>query len=185
MDRQISDRNILDQFCEDFCGIVEQHTQYVVVSGFVAIVSGRVRGTEDIDMIIPRLDLKQFTALHDSLCAGGFACMQSDDANEIFDYLDKQLSVRYTRVSEFLPEMEVKFSKDALDIEMIARRRKLPVTGLQVWFSDINANIAFKEHYLKSDKDMEDAKHMRAVFHDEIDEDEITRYKALIMRYRL
>ncbi len=51
MEREVSDRNILDKFTEEFCSIIEKHCQYIVVSGFVAIASGRTRGTEDIDMI--------------------------------------------------------------------------------------------------------------------------------------
>ncbi len=52
MKRGIADKNILDKFCEDFCRIVEKHAKYIVVSGFVAISSGRVRATEDIDLIL-------------------------------------------------------------------------------------------------------------------------------------
>ena len=52
MEREIRDRNILDTFCTEFCDIVEKHCKYIIVSGFVAIASGRTRGTEDIDMII-------------------------------------------------------------------------------------------------------------------------------------
>jgi hypothetical protein len=45
-------RNILDEFAIDFSKIVEKYTEYIIVSGFVAISSGRTRATEDIDMII-------------------------------------------------------------------------------------------------------------------------------------
>jgi len=46
-----------------------------------------------------------------------------------------------------------------------------------VWFSNININIAFKEEYLKSPKDMEDAKHLRIVYSEMVDEEEITNVK--------
>jgi hypothetical protein len=52
MKREVSDGNILRKFCIDFCKILEKHCIYIIVLGFVAIASGRVRGTEDIDMII-------------------------------------------------------------------------------------------------------------------------------------
>jgi len=48
----ITDRNILDKFVIEFTNILEKHAKYVVVSGFVAIVNGRVRGTEDVDLIV-------------------------------------------------------------------------------------------------------------------------------------
>jgi hypothetical protein len=60
MERQISDRNVLDRFALNFCGIVDKHSKYIVVSGFVAIAHGRTRSTEDIDMIIERLSFDRF-----------------------------------------------------------------------------------------------------------------------------
>ncbi len=54
-----------------------------------------------------------------------------------------------------------------------------------MWFSNININIAFKEEYLKSPKDMEDAKHLRIVYSEMVDEEEITNVKQLIRRIRL
>lgn len=45
MERRVGNRNILDKFTEDFCNIVDKHAKYIVVSGFVAIASGRVRAT--------------------------------------------------------------------------------------------------------------------------------------------
>ena len=57
---QIDDRNILDKFCIDFCKIIEKYTKYIIVSGFVAIASGRVRGTEDIAMIIDKISKEKF-----------------------------------------------------------------------------------------------------------------------------
>ncbi|PIN76204.1 hypothetical protein COV17_03065 [Candidatus Woesearchaeota archaeon CG10_big_fil_rev_8_21_14_0_10_36_11] len=113
--REISERNMLDTFCEKFCSIVDKHCNYVVVSGFVAIASGRTRGTEDIDMIIERIDLGKFTKLFRDLLHNNFVCMQSSKTEEVYDYLKENTSVRFTKKGMFLPEMEVKFSKDALD----------------------------------------------------------------------
>ncbi|MFH0798472.1 MAG: hypothetical protein V1906_03615 [Candidatus Woesearchaeota archaeon] len=185
MDRRVSDRNILDDFCTSFCKIVDRHCKYIIVSGFMAIASGRVRGTEDIDMIIQRMDKEKIRSLHIDLTSNNFVCMQSDDAEEIYDYLYDNTSVRYTAKDKPLPEMEVKFAKDELDNFQISTRMKIPMTGLDVWFSSINMNIAFKEEYLKSDKDMEDAKHLRIVYSDLIDEAEIDNIKRMIRRLRL
>lgn len=186
MDRRIKDRNILDKFCIDFCEVVEKHCEYIIVSGFVAISSGRTRGTEDIDMIISNLDKNSFTVLHTNLIKKGFECMQSKTAAKIYeDYLEKKLSVRYTWKNKFLPEMELKFSKDALDEYQLKTKTKLELTGLDIWFSSINMNIAFKEEYLKSDKDLEDAKHLRIVYLEFVDETEIRKIKKLIKQYRL
>jgi len=185
MKRGIADKNILDLFMEDFCEIVEKHCKYIICSGFVAIAHGRTRATEDIDMIIEKLSEDKFLELHNDLIENGFECMQGEKGEMIYgDYLDKGVSVRYTQVGEFLPEMKVKFVKDRLDEEQIASRQKIPFTKLDVYFSSIEGNIAFKEELLGSDKDLEDAQHLRMIYEGKIDEGEIDRIKMKIKEFR-
>ena len=185
MERQVKDRNILDKFCEEFCSIVEKHCRYIVVSGFLAIASGRTRGTEDIDMIIERLNFDKFRLLFNDLTKKSFACMQSSDAEEVYSYLKDNISVRFTWKEKALPEMEVKFAKDILDEYQLKNRVKLELTELDIWFSNVNVNIAFKEELLKSPKDLEDARHLRIVYAEQVDEKDIQSVKQLIKRYRL
>ncbi|MFH1276187.1 MAG: hypothetical protein ABIH82_03675 [Candidatus Woesearchaeota archaeon] len=185
MEREIADRNILDKFCEDFCDIVEKHCKYIIVSGFLVIASGRTRGTEDIDMIMEKIPLEKFIILFDELKENGFLCMQSSQAKEVYEYLIDNTSIRFTKNDNPLPEMEVKFVKDELDLFQISQRVKIPLTGLNVWFSNVNINIAFKEEYLKSQKDLEDAQHLRIVYKEIIDEDDIIKIKEMIKRLRL
>ncbi len=186
LERKVSDRNILDKFIENFCGVVEKHCKYIVVSGFVAIAHGRTRGTEDIDMIIEKLDFKRFKKLHEDLISENFECMQSDKSEVLFnDYLVNGISIRYTVKGEHLPELEMKFAKDELDRIQIETRKKLPLTGLDIYFSSIEMNIAFKEELLKSNKDMEDARHLRIIYKKEINEDRINKIKKMIRELRL
>lgn len=187
MERMINDRTILDDFAEDFTRIVERHCRYIVVSGFVAIAHGRTRATEDIDMILERISEKKFLALHTDILAAGFSCIQTDDGVSAYeDYLSKGISLRYTRDQNFAPpEMEVKFAKDELDELQLETRKKLPSTGLDIWFSSIAMNIAFKEELLKSKKDYEDAAHLRIVYKNEFSEEEIEEIKEKIRRLRL
>ena len=81
--------------------------------------------------------------------------------------------------------MELKLAKDELDDYQILTRKKLPFTGLDLYFSSIEMNIAFKEELLRSEKDMDDAKHLRIIYSDVLDENEITKIKADIRRLRL
>ena len=186
MERKVDDKTILDKFVEDFVRVIDKYVKYIVVSGFVAIAHGRSRGTEDIDMIIERIPKEKFIELHNALVENNFECMQSPNPEEIYDrYLTKNLSVRYTRNGEFLPEMEIKFAKDFLDEYQIKTRRKFLFTGLNIYFSSIETNIAFKEELLKSDKDLEDARHLRIIYKEDIDENEINKIKQKIREYRL
>jgi len=185
MDRLISDRNILDTFCEEFCAIIDKYCKYIVVSGFLAIASGRTRGTEDIDMIIERISQDKFEAVFRELEQNGFVCIQSASPEEAYEYLKDNVSLRFTKKDKPLPEMEVKFAKDILDNYQLGQRVKLSLTGLNVWFSNVNINIAFKEELLKSAKDLEDARHLRIVFKEMIDEHEIQEVKKMIRELRL
>ncbi len=185
-DRKVENKNILEKTIEDFVRVVEKHCKYIVVSGFVAIAHGRSRGTEDIDLIIERLDKKAFAKLHKGLVKAGFECIQSPDADEIYnDYLKDNTSVRYVKTGTFVPEVELKLAKDALDIYQIKTRKKLPLTGMDIYFSSIEMNIAFKEGLLKSKKDLDDARHLRTIYSESIDEEEVKRVKEDIRRLRL
>jgi hypothetical protein len=178
MERKIDDRNILDKFSEDFCAIVEEHVKYMIVSGFAAISSGRTRGTEDIDMIIDKISEKDFVALHEDLVKNGFECIQSSDSKEIFNsYLLRLDSIRYTWKDKFLPEMEIHFVRDVIDEYQLKKRTKMPLTGLNIFFAPLEGNIAYKEEWLKSDKDLADAKHLRVVYSESINLAEIETIK--------
>ena len=112
--------------------------------------------------------------------------MQSDSLEEIYsEYLTQNLSVRYTFDNEPLPEMKVKFAKDTLDLLQLQERIKVPETKLEVWFTTPEANIAYKEEYLKSDKDLEDARFTRLFFDRQINETAITEFKKMIRKYKL
>lgn len=186
MERGIGDRNILDKFTEKFCSIAEKHVKYIVVSGFVAIAHGRRRTTDDIDMIIERMSFEKFNIFHDELIKKGFICMQSGKVEDIYEYLIGGDSIRYVERDDLQPpEMEVKFAKDEIDRLQIETRRKFDFTGLDIWFSSIEFNIAFKEELLKSPKDMEDARHLKIIYENEIDYDFIDKIKSDIKRLRL
>ena len=186
MKREIKERTILDRFAEDFADIVKKHAKYIIVSGFVVIAHGRSRGTEDVDMILERIGKETFKTMHNDLLLAGFECIQSEDSDVIYDdYLKEKTSVRYIRKGHFLPEMELKLARDELDEYQITTRKKLPLTGLDLYFSSIEMNIAFKEELLTSEKDIDDAEHLRIIYSDELDENEIIGIKAMIRRLRL
>lgn len=187
MQRGIDDKNILDKFAEEFCNIVEKYVKYIVVSGFVAISHGRRRTTEDIDMIIEKIPFEKFRRLDKDLDKAGFECMQSSKVEDIYNYLDNGDGIRYVRKGRNLlpPEMEIKFVKDEIDEMQIKTRKKFEFTGLDIWFSSIEFNIAFKEELLKSNKDFEDAKHLRIIYKDNINNNLIEEIKRKIRRLRL
>jgi hypothetical protein len=109
---------------------------------------GRSRGTEDIDIIIEKLGKDAFLKMHNDLLLAGFECIHSEYPELIYDdYLKDKTSVRYLRKGLLIPDMELKLAKDELDDYQIKTRKKL----------------------LRSEKDMEDAKHLRIIYSDTLD----------------
>ena len=183
----VSDRNLLNKFVTDFVRVLDEHKiEYIIVSGFVAISHGRSRGTEDIDVIIEKLSKDRFFELNNSLISAGFECLQGKNSLDLYeDYLSDFLSIRYVYKGSFVPEMELKFAKDALDEYQLEKKVKLPLTKLPFWFSNIETNIAFKEELLKSPKDIDDSRHLRIIYSNKLDQKEIDTVKKLIKKYRL
>ena len=52
--------NKLDEFVVDF---IKPLKDYVVVSGYVSILFGRSRATEDVDLLVPKMNRQDFEAL--------------------------------------------------------------------------------------------------------------------------
>ena len=61
IDRELSD---LDNFTLDFVKTLEKHANYVLVSGYVSILLGRARVSEDVDVIIQKIDFSTFQDLY-------------------------------------------------------------------------------------------------------------------------
>jgi len=66
--RRLSD---LDLFVCRVLDILTSYTPYVIVSGYLAILFGRTRSTEDIDLLIPVCDVSTFLVLHDRFIEPG------------------------------------------------------------------------------------------------------------------
>ena len=179
----IEDKNLLKQFTLEFCKIVEKHTKYMIISGFTAIATGRTRGTEDIDIIIEKIDFKTFEELHKDLTRI-FEPFETDKLEEIYQRLDEGTNIRYVYKNTLLPNMELKFAKDKVDEVGLLNRIQIPLTNLDIYFGPVSSTIAFKETILTSKKDQEDAIHLREAFEGEIDEAEVKYFKELIKRYR-
>jgi len=107
----VSDRSILDNFTIDFITILQKYSEYMVVSGFLAIASGRTRGTEDIDLIVKKMSLGIFKKFFNDLYSNNFECIQDDDPKDIYNlYLKNNETIRFVRKGTFAPDMEFKFS---------------------------------------------------------------------------
>jgi len=174
--------NELDKLVFKFIKILKKHSDYVIISGYVSILLGRSRTTEDIDVFIKPIDKKKFFQFYKEIIKGGFWCLNSEEIDEIFNYLRDRLAVRFALNGQTAPNFEVKFAIKALDIESFADRIAVETKLGRLYISSLERQIAFKRYYLKSDKDIEDAFHLEEVFKNNIDKDKINKYKHLLQK---
>jgi len=171
----------LDKFVLNFIKILKKHVDYVIISGYVSILLGRTRTTEDIDIFIEKISFEKFSKLYKEIKKNGFWCLNAEEAEEIFNYLKDNLAVRFAKKDKTVPNFEIKFPKNKIDegafddfVTVILHQGKLRVSSLE-------RQIAFKKYYLKSDKDIEDAMHIEDLFREKLDYNKINKLKEAII----
>ena len=132
IDREL---NELDKFVLKFTKILEKHTDYVIVSGYVSILLGRTRGTEDVDIFIKKLDKKKFIILYNNLRKDGYWCLNDEDSNEIYEYLKDGLAVRFALKNETIPNFEIKFAKSIASFSSNVLCASSRTTLLYIWMN--------------------------------------------------
>ncbi len=160
---------LLDRFVLDFLRVLEPRTPYVIVSGYVAILFGRSRGTEDVHILIPRLEKDAFTGLHNALLCEGYEFLNAEDADGLYDMLSKKMGIRVAKTGQFIPNIEVKFFKDEVDQSVFQNRVEVVLPDAHVFISPIEIQIAYKL-YLGSPKDIEDALFLHEIFRGHLDQ---------------
>jgi len=170
----------LDKLVLDFINILKNHADYVIISGYVSIILGRARATEDIDLFIKKIDKNKFLKLYEDLIKNSYWCLNSDSPEEIYDYLIDNLAVRFAKKDETIPNFEVKFPKTKIDEETFKDCIAVKMPEGSIKISSLEIQIAFKKYYLKSDKDLEDAKHIEHIFKDKIDIEKVYKYKGIL-----
>jgi hypothetical protein len=161
--------SLLDKFVLDFLHVLEPRTPYVIVSGYVAILFGRSRGTEDVDILIPWLEKDTFTGLHNALLREGYEFLNAENAEGLYDILTSKMGIRVAKMSQFIPNIELKFFKDAVDLSVFQNRMEVVLSDANVYISPIEIQIAYKLH-LGSPKDIEDALFLHEIFREHLDQ---------------
>jgi predicted nucleotidyltransferase len=173
--------NELDKLLLSFVKILEKYFEYVVVSGYVSIIFGRARATEDIDILI-KFDERKFEGFWNEINKK-FWCLNANKENAIETLLNANL--RFARKKEIIPNIELKICKKEIDFLTLEEKLKVIFPkNKYIFISPLELQIAYKEEVLKSEKDVEDALHLREVFKDVIDENKIKEYKKLIWKER-
>lgn len=138
--------------------------QHVYVAGYVAILSGRPRATQDIDVLIERCDERTVEALVDDLQAADFwgPAMPLSNAYELLSNGD---NIWVAREDEMAPHLELKFVDDEFDRASLENAITARIGGSEIPIGPLELQIAYKL-YLEARKDFEDAVHLYTMFED-------------------
>jgi hypothetical protein len=169
--------NLLDKFVIDSVKILENHTKYVIVSGYVSIVLGRSRATEDIDLLIPQMEISNFIILFNNLITNGYECANSSNPLEAFEMLNVH-AIRFFSKGKPIPNIEFKFIKNDSDRYSFDNKIKLILKDNSLFISPLEMQIAYKLFLSseKADKDMEDARHLYKLFKDNINKEKLALF---------
>lgn len=148
--------NDLDRLILDVVEALEAFDiQYAVVSGYVAVLFGRARATEDIDLIVRPFDEDVADELAATLEDAGYwgTAMPLDDLHET---VADGLPVRIAPEGHRLPNVEMKFARNEYDDASLENSHtvRLPDGSLQI--GSLELQIAYKLD-MGAQKDFEDA----------------------------
>lgn len=167
----------LDEFVLESVSIIERFTQYVIISGFVSIFFGRARGTEDVDLFIEDPGYHHFEKLYDDFEKDGFECT-AEKTGAYKDYLKDNIPICFWRKNLPLMRIEMKIASKPSQRLQLKDRIRVEFDGHAIWMSVIEAQIAYKRYIARSDKDLQDARHLEIVFAHH-DPEKVKNYKAL------
>jgi len=177
IDRELSD---LDQLAFDFTTILQNYTPYVIVSGYVSILLGRARASEDIDIIIPKIAFPKLKKLVHDLKEKGFYGINKEKDSNIFECLSEGLAVRFAKQNTMIPNIELKWAKNRIDDLALQKTISVILSQGTLRISNLELQIAFKEIMLKSPKDREDARHLQKVAEGYLDKKLLQHYKEML-----
>lgn len=159
--------NELDRLAIDVSSVLSNlDVEHVLVAGYVAILAGRPRGTEDIDLLIERLDPDEIEELTESLRNAGFwgSAMPLD---EMQDTLRAGTNVRVARDGEVIPNVEMKYVEDRFDRASLENSITARIGNHSLPIGQLELQIAYKL-YLDTQKDFEDAAHLFTLFEESL-----------------
>jgi hypothetical protein len=167
--------SMLDRFVCRFLDILSAYSPYVIVSGYVAILFGRTRSTEDVDILIPICDPATFLLLHAECIQKGYEFLNAEDASGLFSLLISGSGIRLCETNSFIPNIEIKFIKNESDEYSFSNRIPLIIGERTFFISPLEIQIAYKL-WLGSGKDIEDAIFIHEVSRGIINEDLVNEF---------
>ncbi|MFH0970700.1 MAG: hypothetical protein V1776_04555 [Candidatus Diapherotrites archaeon] len=159
----------LDKLVLKFCDILHRlNIRYVIISGYITILFGRVRMTDDVDLFIEELPIERVIELWNLLEKEGFEGVCTFTPEEAFETLNDKTSIRFALKGTWKPNFELKFPASPSSIYSLRKKVLVILNGRELYTSEIEMQIAYKLR-MTGDKDLEDALHLYSVFKEQLD----------------
>ena len=124
---------------------------------------------------------EDFYKLYSELTKKGYWCINAKSGKMVYNILADGLRARFARRGTLIPNAELKFANKKLEKEIFTDNLNVMLNKGEIIIPKIEQQIAYKEIFLGSQKDLEDAEHLKRVFKDKVNKRILTRY---IMRFR-
>ncbi len=161
--------SILDNFVLDFTdALTNNNIKHVIVSGYVAILFGRSRMSEDVDILIEHISFEKFLKFWSEI-KQYYECLNTSNPHDAYSgYLENHHAIRMSKKGSFIPNIEIKFVKNDLDMYSLKHRKHVKLADRSLYISPIELQIPYKL-FLGSEKDIEDARFLFKLFKDKLD----------------
>lgn len=159
----------LDELVLQFAEIMhQQKINYVIISGYIAILFGRARNTIDVDLFIEKINNETMKRWWNELYSNDFECINAADPDDALEGLQEGIALRFCQKGKPEPNFEIKFANSEYNQYSLRKKVLVLLKGKPLYTSEIELQIAYKI-YLGSDKDYEDARHLFTLFKEKID----------------
>ncbi len=161
----------LDNFVLSFGDALSKNKiKYVIVSGYIAILFGRSRISEDVDFLIECIPFEKFLKFWAEIELK-YKCLNTSGKG----YLEKNLAIRMAKKGSFIPNAEIKFVKSDLDRYSLEHRKHVKLGSGSLFISPLELQIPYKL-FLGSEKDIEDARFLYRLFKENLDAGVLTKF---------
>ena len=171
----------LDKDVLEFTQILDAcDVNYVIVSGYVAILTGRSRSTEDIDVTLESLSETETEQLVTELKDHGYWGMAMP-LDEMYSMLSEGSRIRIAEEGEMYPNFETWFVSNDVEREALSNPLTVTFDEEQIEISPLELQIAYKLRLAQaadslSGKDFEDALHLYLTFEERFNTEQLETY---------
>ena len=159
---------IYDDLVVEFSEILQKkNINHVFVSGYIALLFGRSRISEDVDVLVERLSFDDFNKLWKTLHKD-FYCHNTNNVKVAYDkYLNEKLAIRFSKKDVVIPNIELKWASTIQHERALNDYLTVILNDNTIIISSLEIQIAYKL-YLNADKDIEDARYIFELFREKL-----------------